>query len=90
MDQVEHCGWCRLRIRGQNSYGADIVTFEACDSDDDGAFKVYCKAEIRDAVDRAIAQERERCMSHCDFRSRMCLEPMRDGTPASNGERSSE
>ena len=41
-DPEKYVAWCRYINHGQNEYGADIVTVETCDSDAEGAFKVYC------------------------------------------------
>jgi hypothetical protein len=37
----EHVAYCRYVNHGQDEHGADILTIETCDSDAEGAFRVY-------------------------------------------------
>ncbi len=37
----EHVAYCRYVNHGQDENGADILTVETCDSDAEGAFRVY-------------------------------------------------
>jgi hypothetical protein len=51
----DYIAWCRYVNHGQDDDGADILTFEACSSDDKGAFRVYAApvATPTDVAERA-------------------------------------
>ncbi len=56
-----YCGYVKFCRRGDG-----VVWIVTCDSDDEGAFKVWRAGPINAAVSRLVSAERERCAKFCE------------------------
>ena len=58
----DYVAWCAYVNYGQDESGADITTIETCDSDREGAFKVYRRPDSKAEFNRGL--EADGC-DHC-------------------------